>query len=281
MDNEVEKIYSVFKTLDLTANELKTNVYNNKEDYLAKKKSILEPFIFNSLKELYSSHLKDYWNSAQIPYVSDKAIIIIERRCHPNLEFILHNACYFARGYSIHIFCSKANLSFIEAICGSQIKNIHIHTIFFNIGTSEDGWMEYNKLLKTKRFWEFLKEEYLLLLEIDTYLLQHIPESIYEYDYVASAWEWLISEPGGGGLSYRKRSVMIKICELDNTLLDICTMQDSFSSTGVKILEAKYSHNFFTESTFIEGAIGLHQWWTFYNVGMTKDIIKHHLTLKL
>jgi len=276
LDNEVEKIYSVFNSL-----ELSYNVFESDEDYLHHKRLTLDLFIFDSLKTLYASKLKEHWNKIQIPYKSDKAIVIVERRCHQNLEFILHNVSYFAQGYAIHIFCSRANLSFIKNICGSQISNIHVHTIFENVGTSENGKIEYNNLLKTTTFWNFLKEEHILTVEADTYLLKHIPESIYQYDYVGSEWVWYPSEPGGGGLSYRKRSMIIKICELDSSLLKHCHMQDSFLSTGLKILGGKYAHNIFTESTYIEGPIGVHQWWTFYDTEMPKDIIKDYLTLEV
>jgi len=276
LDKEAEKIYNVFQSFELSLNAFKSN-----EDYLHQKRLALDPFIFESLKLLYSSQLREHWNNVPIPYVSDKAIVIVERRCHGNLEFILHNLAYFARDYTIHIFCSEANIFFIKTICGPQFKNIHIHIIFKNIGAPEEGKTEYNKLLKTSNFWNFLKEEHILTVETDCYLLQNIPESIYDYDYVASSWAWYPSEPGGGGLSYRKRSMMLKICELDNPLLHNSTMQDSFSSTGIKLLGGKYSHNFFTESAFIENPIGTHQWWTFYRTDYTKDIIKDYLTLKL
>jgi hypothetical protein len=276
LDNEVEKIYSVFNSL-----EISSNIFETHEDYLHHKRLTLDLFIFDSLKLLYASKLKEHWNKIQIPYKSDKAIVIVERRCHQNLEFILHNLCYFAQGYAIHIFCSKANLSFIKNICGSQLNNIHIHTIFEDVGTSENGKIEYNNLLKTTTFWNFLKEEHILTVETDTYLLKHIPQSIYEYDYVASQWAWYPTEPGGGGLSYRKRSIIIKICELNNSLLNDSLMQDSFLSTGLKILGGKYTHDIFTESIYIKGAIGTHQWWTFYTTGMSKETIKDYLTLEV
>jgi hypothetical protein len=276
LDKEVEKIYSVFKSLSLSS-----EIFTSEADYLHKKRIILDTFIFDSLKKLYSEFLKNYWDKNSIPYDSDKAIVIVERRCHPNLEFILHNVSYFAPGYTIHIFCSKANLSFIELVCGSQINNIHIHPIFENIGTPEQGKTEYNNLLKTKTFWKSFKEEHILIIETDCYLLKHIPESIYKYDYVSSQWPWLKSEPGGGGLSYRKCSIMKKICELSDKSLKEDTMQDTFASNGVKILGLSFSHDFFTEALILTSSIGTHQWWTFYNVNMIKNIIRYYLILSV
>jgi hypothetical protein len=270
---EVEIIYSVFKSIESSISSFKSQA-----DCLNEKRLLLDVFIFDTLKRLYSTHFKKHWDANSIPYISDKAIIIVERRCHANLEFILHNVSYFAPGYAIHIFCSDANLPFIELVCGSQLNNIHIHPIFKNIGTPEEGKTEYNNLLKTKAFWNTFTEEHILTIETDCYLLQHIPDSIYEYDYVASQWSWRNeSEPGGGGLSYRKCSIMKAICELDIDY-DI-PMQDTFASDGVKLLKGKYSHNFFTESSFMDNPIGVHQWWTHY--ANTPKYIMQYLNIKL
>ena len=48
----------------------------------------------------FSSH----WNDTVIPMESERAIVIVERRCHPNLEFCIKNAVYFARCFSLYIF---------------------------------------------------------------------------------------------------------------------------------------------------------------------------------
>lgn len=271
IESEVERIVSVYKSL-----EISSPIFNSEEEILHQKRLIIDPFIFDSLNKLYGARQREFWNATDtIPYTSDKAIVIVERRCNRNLEFVLHNFAYFARGYAIHIFCSDANLAFIENICGSQLKNIHIETIFDDIGTPEQGKTEYNELLKKKEFWGRFKEEHILTVETDCYLIKPIPDSIYEYDYVASKWNWLPDEPGGGGLSYRKCSIMKKICEMEMPLI---AMQDSFASTGVKMLGAKWSNSYFTESVYSADCIGMHQWWTFYSLNYSKYIIMHYLS---
>ena len=279
IDTEVDKIYSVFKSL-----ELSENVFNSEADYLHQQRLQLDPFIFATLKKLYGTLFQEFWNTTKtIPYESDKAIVIVERRCHPNLEFILQNAAYFARGYTIYIYCSAANYSFIENICIPQLENIHICIVFDDIGTPKQGKEDYNRLLKEKFFWNTIKEEHILTIETDCYLLKPIPDLIYDYDYVASMWNWLETEPGGGGLSYRKCSVMKTICDLDEPSVKGDQMQDSFASNGIKFLDKKFSHEFFTESTFSENSIGTHQWWTFLDSTKpnAKDIIKKHLILRV
>jgi len=278
MEKEIDKIYCAF-----------TSIFNSKEcfnshdEYLHQQRLQIDPIIFNSLRNIHGKRLEEFWNTYKVPLISDKAIVFVERRCHPNLEFCLHNAAYFARGYSIHIFCSHANLNFIQTLCVD--KEVNIHVMFDTIGTSKQGRDDYNKLLKTSAFWNIFQEEHILTMETDCYLLKPIPDSIYEYDYVASRWAWLDTKPGGGGLSYRKTSIMKEICNMN---LDH-EMQDTLASDGIDILCKKFpsydeSMYFFTESISSDQAIGVHQWWTFISDTSDEEtliyLIRYYLTLE-
>jgi len=279
-------------TLVYVAQCLQKNIslFKNEGDLLHTCRMQLEYYVFDYLKNAYGSALDTFWNTYTIPLKSDKAIIFVERRCHPNLEFCLKNAVYFARGYSVHIFCSESNIDFIRHICGSQKTNIHYHIQFKGIGTPEQGRLEYNALLKTRQFWETFTEEHILTFETDCYLRKSIPESIYSYDYVASKWPWRLDRPGGGGLTYRKCSVMLKICDIDSKDLAEVHMQDCFVSDGIQFLQLKTptfqeSLDYFCEAMPIKTTtLGLHQWWTFCirsNVPIHIDMFKKYLTLEI
>jgi len=277
IDNEVERLIDVYKSLNLSV-----DIFKNNSEYLHSKRTQLDPFIFESLKKIYSKTFQTFWNeTTTIPYQSDKALIIVERRCNMNLEFCLQNAAYFIRGYAIHIFCSGANLSFVKSVCGPQFNNIHIHPIFKTIETPENGKNEYNHLLKQKSFWNTFNEEHIITLETDSYFLNSLPDTIYTYDYVASMWPWLPNDPGGGGLSYRKCSIMKQICDIEESFVKMTPMQDSFASNGIKYLKKTYSYYYFTEASFYRRGIGTHQWWTFLDASTPNidKIIKHYLTL--
>jgi len=277
LSSHVEQIHSIVK--GLTINRVKSYI-----DLLHQCRLQIDPILFNSLRSIYGATLKNFWNTATIPKISNRAILFVERRYAPNLEFCLHNAVYFARGYSVHIFCSEANYEFIKIICGIHVSNIHIHVLFKTIGTPEEGKLEYNALLKQFRFWNIFQEEYILTMETDCYLLKPIPESIYKYDYVASRWKWSQNEPGGGGLTHRKTSIMKQICKLENKELQQNPMQDCFASTGITIINGitpnlNDSEEYFTESQFSSKIIGTHQWWTFIHNGM--DAIKYQIEFYL
>lgn len=243
----------------------------------------LDPFVFQALQALYGKQLAEHWHlGATIPATSDRAIIFVERRCHPNLEFCLQNAMYFAPGHAVHIVCSHANLRFLQHL--TYPHPVHLHVAWDDIGTPEQGKKEYNELLKTAAFWNLFSEEHLLLMETDCYLRKPLPESLYRYDYVASKWPWSPEEAGGGGLSYRKRSFMLRVCALKE--VQDQEMQDTFVSKGCRCLAASVptyeeSANFFTEAMISDTAVGVHQWWTFLPTQRLEDRIRTCLTLDI
>lgn len=246
-----------------------------------------EPFVFEALKNRYGRALDMHFDLCTIPKVSDKALVIVERRCHANLEFCIKNAVFFNPGFALHIFCSKANFEFVKLICGKHLHSIHIHVTMDGLGSPAEGREEYNKMLRTRKFWEELSEEHLILFETDCYFLRPVPPTIFAYDYVAAKWAWMPDAAGGGGLSYRKRSVMLDIC--DRYAREETVMQDCFASEGIAALGYKYpsveeNAKFFTESCMSEGAAGTHQWWTFLirrDIQQMLQIIHNYLKLAM
>lgn len=257
-------IQSVIQSLVQSKDE-----YASREPFLHRCRVELEPFVYSYLKNTYGDELRRNWESCTIPLESNRAIVIVERRCHPNLEFTLRNAVYFARGYSLHIVCSQANLAFVEEICGSKLSSIHIHPAYTTIGSVESGKREYNELLKSYGFWNTFTEDYILCMETDSYLLRPLPQTIYTYNYVASKWHWMPGQAGGGGISHRKRSFMLEICSLSS--LRSMELQDTFASAGLLLLGYPVCDDtIFGETSVHYAMCGTHQWWTF--VESVKDI---------
>jgi len=248
-------------------NEIRARNYSTEPELLDVLRKECEFYVFNSLRKRYGSIFEEVWNTNLIPKAgtTDRTILLVERRCHPNVEFCLQNISYYARGYSISIVCSKTNLDYIKACLGTQFENARIIVYFEDSGTPEQGKREYNELLQQTKFWNLFTEEYILTIETDCYLKKRIPDSIYKYDYVASKWPWNPDLPGGGGLSLRRRDVMIKICEsFPNKIPE----QDYYISDGIKKLGYKYP-SFEENKIYFEEFImtclfscGYHQWWT-------------------
>jgi hypothetical protein len=162
------------------------------------------------------------------PLVSEKAFVIAERRCHPNLWFILRNIAYFGQGWSIYLYCSKQNAAYCARILGDKLSNLHLRIVFTEVVDAATGVREYNELLKEESFWESISAQHICVIEMDCYLRKPIPDSLLEYDYIGAPWAWAMASPGGSGLSLRRRSAMIDVCRRGDASIP---MQDSLPQT--------------------------------------------------
>jgi hypothetical protein len=280
-DFAIEYIFSEIKhDIDIYNKNTKKEIWVK---LIASWRNKYEIFIYDILKQRYGAILDAFWKTYEIPLISDRAFVIVERRCHPNLWFILRNIAYFGRGWTIYLFCSKQNYEYCVAILGKNYKNVHLIVYYNEIADMITAIDDYNTTLKSKSFWEQIESETICVFQMDCYLRKHIPEELLEYDYVASPWIWDTKLPGGGGLSLRKRSVMIDICDKKE---QSHVAEDDFVSRGVcelgyNFLHSSESKKYFVESCFTEDPVGVHQWWTFYfsNMPVSKEIIINYLTL--
>jgi len=268
-------IYAAFE-------QIASRKFKDEGEFLHTCRMELEPYIFGTLNHRYGAEFQRHWDNSVIPNNGNKTVVIVERRCHPNLRFCLQNAAYYARGWRITVVCSDVNESYVRACAGSQVDSIRIIPFFKGLGTPEIGKTEYNTVLQQSHFWELFLEDNLLMMETDTYLTKPLPDELLAYDYVASKWPWAPDAAGGGGLSYRKRSMMKQVCSQD---FPIQKAQDCFISDAVAKLHflsptMEESKAFFGEFAFVGTMCGTHQWWTGIR-SHSLDTIAAALTLSL
>ena len=244
----------------------------------------LEPLIYDILKFKYLPILCEAYNVYQIPKNTNKCIVIIERRIHENLFFLIRNIAYFAKGWSVCIVCSDINMEYCKQIAGHNVNNIQFLPLFTGNPEPALGKKEYNDLLKNPEFYRQLNVDNLLFMQTDTYLRKTLPDSILSYDYAASpyAWDETLS---GGGLSFRKRLPMIDICEkmLVKNYDEDAYICNGIHTLGYKMPEFMEGITYFTESCFYEDPVGIHQWWTFFTKEMEDSdlIFNSLLTLEI
>ena len=237
-----------------------------------KKRMALDPMIYDILKNKYGTVFQTFWTHHTVLKETDSYLVIVERRIHPNLQFVLQNAAYFARGWGIIVICSDINIEYCKALCTPHEGSIHLLPLFTGNPSPDLGKNEYNTLLKNPEFYALLPGEHHIFLQMDTYLRKHIPEEWKVFDYIAAPYEWDESSVGGG-FSYRKKQSMIHICkERTDTLID----EDAFIMNGVrdlgyKIPEFNLGITYIAESCLYEDPIGVHQWWTFFSPTEMED----------
>jgi hypothetical protein len=251
-------------------------------EILHKKRTSIEPFIYDILKTKYYSIFDTFWKNNSIKKNTNKSIVIIERRIHPNLAFLIRNMFYYARDWSMTIICSDVNFSYLKTVLTNNSDNVILLPLFEGNPNRDIAINEYNNLLKSSYFYRLLPFEHLFIVQTDTYLRRKIDESILNYDYVASFFAW-DKTSCGGGMSYRKRSSMISICDKFKKEISI---EDCFINEGVKMLgytipDYKDGLNYICESCYSENPFGLHQWWTFYSIKSDPYLIFFNKYLEL
>ena len=149
---------------------------------------------------------------------SDYVAIIIEPRCHIHFESVLKNfASKLDNKWSLIIFHGNLNKEFIENIIGfdTNIKLINLNIDNLSI-------YEYSDILLDINFWNNINSENVLIFQTDCLLRKNIDKFL-KYDYIGAPWKKnnqcikiTNSLVGNGGLSFRKRSAILKILKLVN-----------------------------------------------------------------
>jgi hypothetical protein len=257
----------------------------SRDDLLHKFHTIFEPRIYEYFKIKYLNYFRQWWANYELPLVSsDKCIVLYETRCHNSLEFLIYNLTYFARGWGLIIYCSKANYNFINNILKHNRYRAVLHIVREDEGGREVR-EEYNEFTKSAEFWNSLPCKNILMCEMDGYLKQKIPNNVIDFDYVCCGWPWRKDLPGGGGISFRKVSSMKRICKECPDLSKEIFAQDSWAAEGCNRLHLSYNNSYLVEANHrIVDPIGFHNWWTFINptvLSEQKHIYDSYLTLEL
>lgn len=246
------------------------------------KRTRLEPLIFDILKKKYSNALDAFWDSYTPSVDSDRCVILVERRIHENIEFVLKNAAYFCRGWSLCIVCSDVNLEYCRKIAGKHQDKITFLVAFQGIADRDTGRKEFSDLMKNPNFYSGLPWQHLIFTQEDAYFRRDVPESILNYDFVASPAFWDTTAMVGG-ISFRNRDAMVRVCR---EFKEPISWEDCFFDAGTKALGLRRplfddALDFFCESCFSENPVACHQWWTYFSVDFEEAEFFFHRMLDL
>jgi len=267
-------MYSIYKmsiesVTEAIIYELK-QTFQSEKDSLRRLRINLEPYIFNYLSTTYYQTLQEHWNTYTPPLNSKYAYAFIERRCHPNIDFLLKNIAWANPTMSIYIFCSDLNENYIRALLGDKISNITIIQAFTGEASPQEGYKEFNKLLANIEYYEcFDKEvEYIMTLHTDVFIRRKITEDIFVGDYWGAPWKWDRESAGGGGVTIRKVSSMKEICkkytyEFDENVLEDIWFCDKVKKLGLAYPDVDFRAMRIMESVYVTNPVAIHQFWTF------------------
>jgi hypothetical protein len=267
-------MYSIYKmsiesVTEAIIYELK-QTFQSEKDSLRRLRINLEPYIFNYLSTTYYQTLQEHWNTYTPPLNSKYAYAFIERRCHPNIDFLLKNIAWANPTMSIYIFCSDLNENYIRALLGDKISNITIIQAFTGEASPQEGYKEFNKLLANIEYYEcFDKEvEYIMTVQTDAFIRRKITEDMFIGDYWGAPWKWDHESAGGGGVTIRKVSSMKEICkkytyEFDENVLEDNWFCDKVKKLGLAYPDVDFRAMRIMESVYVTNPVAIHQFWTF------------------
>lgn len=254
------------------------------EDLLHKYHVHYQRKIFKYFNDRYLGELKAWWATYTLPVETDRSIVLYETRCHENLEFLIYNLTYFARGWGLVIYCSKENHNYITNILKHNRFRATLHIVRDDEGGREVR-DEYNEFVKSTVFWNSLPYKYVLMCEMDAYLRKSITNDIENYDYICAIWPWHPELSGGGGISIRNVKSMQKICEKFPALTAEIPAQDFWVAKGCSNLQMSYNNRYFVEADhYNDDPSGFHNWWTFISpekLVKLYNIYEKYLTLEL
>jgi hypothetical protein len=226
----------------------------------------LEPYIYNYLAMNYYPMLNEAWKSYAPPLNSKHIYAIIERRCHPNFDFILKNIAWANPNMAVYIFCSDVNESYIYSLLGDKIANVSIVQAFNGTGSVQEGIDDYNRLLTSKSFYECFAEdvEYVLTIQMDVFIRRPIKPEIFVGDYWGAPWMWNPQKGGSGGSTIRKISKMLEICSKEFDADPVKQGEDHWFSERIKDLPPlAFRSKTIMESIYITDPVIVHQFWTY------------------
>jgi hypothetical protein len=173
-------------------------------------------------KQRYLPFFRAYWDIYRLPAKSNMTMVIVEPRLHKDLEFVIKNTAYFCPGWSLYVFVSNQNLEMVKAILGHNASRANI--IVFTEGNITID--QYNAMLTTRRFWDIIEADNILMFQTDTIVRRFGIEKYCIYDYIGAPWPHLNNTIGNGGLSIRRKAALIEA--IDNQTPEINEHEDLF-----------------------------------------------------
>jgi hypothetical protein len=226
----------------------------------------LEPYIYHYLIENHSEKLNTFWESYTPPYQAENAFVLVERRPHPNFDFILKNIAWACPTMSVYLFCSDVNELFIRSILGDKAPHFHILPVFKGMGTREQGKREYNHFFTSADSYRMICAKYIMTIQMDVIIRRKLRPFLFNGDYYGNPWGWNKALPGGGGVTIRRVEKMIELCErygscgdevedawISQRIVEMGGVVPKWDMAGVICMESIRTDQPFT----------LHQFWTY------------------
>ncbi len=206
---------------------------------------------------------------------SNKIAVLIEPREHFLLESVFHNFLYRLadKEWMFCIVHGQSNKEFVSNIV-KEIKGVYLYPL----QVDNLPIPEYNKLLTSSNFWKTIPTdaEHILIFQTDTILLKNNIDDFLNYDYIGAPWHIANKNTivgGNGGLSTRKRSKMIEICDKKGIT---ATNEDLYFChySPLNLPTFENALKFSVENVYYCNPMGMHKSYGLLNHLLIKQLLK-------
>ena len=201
--------------------------------------------------------------------------VIIEPRKHKALFHVLKNfTSMLDNKWNFIIFHGNQNYEFVKNIIDKLDDKNRIKMI--NLNVDDLSIYNYNELLYSKKFYEYIPTEIFLIFQTDTLICELFKNNInkfLEYDYVGAPW--VNGEIGNGGLSLRKKNKMLEIIDKCNDRIyyngnnlhneDIFFSKMCNDRVNIKKPILEDAKKFSIETVYNDESFGIHKCWRYNN----------------
>ena len=149
--------------------------------------------------------------------------VIVEPRKHKALSLVLNNFLEnLSDEWNVIIMHGNKNISYVQNIIQKDLTKYTDRIQMINLNVDNLTINDYNQLLTSEKFYEYIPTEIFLIFQTDTIICENqktLINDYLQYDYVGAPW---ISNSnlkdtdktgGNGGLSLRKKSIILNIIE--------------------------------------------------------------------
>lgn len=201
--------------------------------------------------------------------------IIIEPREHKALEFVLNNFLEnLSDQWDIIIFHGNKNIDFINNLFNTTLIKYKNKIKLINLNVDNLTIDDYNNLLVSKDFYNYIPTELFLIFQTDTLICnnyKYLINDFINYDYTGAPWK--ANNVGNGGLSLRRKSKMLEIinnCQYKNEPEDVY-FSNGCNNIFINKPTVKDAKNFSVEAIYNDISFGVHKPWLFINKKKLED----------
>lgn len=215
--------------------------------------------ILSLIYSLFKNNKENFDNNSKNKYTA----VIVEPRKHKALSFVLENfLTNLSEEWDIIIMHGNKNEEYVDDIMEKSLSSFGNRITKVNLNVDNLTIDDYNKLLKSKEFYDKIPTEVFLIFQTDTVICDNDKDLInkfLEYDYVGAPW--INGGVGNGGLSLRKKSKMLEIinkCPTDGRVEDVF-----FANSCIDIYKPSFDEakEFSVENVYNEKSFGVHKTW--------------------